>query len=409
MIISIPEITLKNGEVIVSTKVTFQKPVLNKPETAWFAFPERFLPYISGRADAFAAGLLPLAMVIQEDMHIEGSLSPRLAYGLLEYQQALNFWFPKQLAQVAIHAADLTSLPLELAGQSCVTLFSGGVDSCFTLMSHQPDHQPNPDFQTKYAIFVQGFDIPLQNRPAYEESLKIFSQQLAPLGVEIIPCRTNLHYFTSGLLNWGIAHGGAIIATGLILDKLIRYFLVPSSYSLEELVPWGSSPMTDHWLSTETLQVNHHGASLSRIEKVAAISTWPPAQRFLRVCVDENKRFAVNNCSQCEKCIRTMVMLEICGSLKSFATFKQPFGRWDIIKWVPHYDSGDVWLPQTLQYAVSRGKTEYIIPLWIANLRGKLRLWFRKMIPEALFKRLKEQKFPYQKDIFNPIYLDKNS
>jgi len=29
---------LKNGEVIVSAKVTFVKPVLNKPEMAWFAF-----------------------------------------------------------------------------------------------------------------------------------------------------------------------------------------------------------------------------------------------------------------------------------------------------------------------------------------------------------------------------------
>ena len=408
MIISIPEIALKNGEVIVSAKVAYQKPLLNKPETAWFEFPERYLPYISGRADAFAAGLLPLAMVIQEDLVIEGDLSPRLARGLQEYQLALNYWFPKQLGLVNIRAASLTSLPIEQAGKACVTLFSGGVDSSYTLMSHLPGHQPDPDFQTNYAIFVQGFDLSLQNRTTYEESLKIFSLQLAPLGVEIIPCRTNLHYFTSGLLTWGIAHGGAVISTGLILDKLVRYFLVPSSYSLDELIPWGSSPMIDHWLSTESLQVIHHGAPFSRIEKVAAISNWQPAQHFLRVCVDESKRAGVNNCSECEKCIRTMVMLEICGSLKSFKTFKQPFGRWDIIRWIPHYDSGDVWLPQTLQYARSMGKTEFIIPIWIANLRGKLRLWLRKMIAGTIFKLLKDQKYPYEKDIFNPVFLDNN-
>ena len=103
-----------------------------------------------------------------------------------------------------------------------------------------------------------------------------------------------------------------------------------------------------------------------------------------------------------------MVMLEICGSLKSFKTFKQPFGRWDIIRWIPHYDSGDVWLPQTLQYARSMGKTEFIIPIWIANLRGKLRLWLRKMIAGTIFKLLKDQKYPYEKDIFNPVFLDNN-
>src|ERR1035437_6880226 len=104
MIISNPEIMLKNGEVIVSAKVTFQKPFLNKPEIAWFAFPESYLTYISGSADAFAAGLLPLAMVIQEDLVIEDEMSPQLLYGLKEYQLALNLWFPKQLALVDIRA-----------------------------------------------------------------------------------------------------------------------------------------------------------------------------------------------------------------------------------------------------------------------------------------------------------------
>src|SRR5271157_1845377 len=283
MIILNPEITQKNGEVVFSARIQFKNLLLKKPHTAWFAFPESYLPYISERADAFAAGFLPLAMAVKEDLHIEGPLSPRLADGLQEYQLALNGWYPKQMSLVNIQAAYLTGLPLEQAGRSCVTLFSGGVDSSYTLMTHLPDRQPLADFQVKHAIFVHGFDIPLQNRPEYAEILKLFSDQLTPLGVEIVPCRTNLHYFSSGLLDWGIAHGAEAISTGLILDKLIRYFLVPSSYSLDELIPWGSSPMIDHWLSTETLQVLHDGTPLARVEKVAAISTWQPAQQYLRV------------------------------------------------------------------------------------------------------------------------------
>ncbi|HMD89971.1 MAG TPA: hypothetical protein VKF38_12485 [Anaerolineaceae bacterium] len=407
MIISSPEITLKDGEVIVSANIKFNKPALYKPENAWFAFPESYLPYISGRADAFAASFLPLAMAVKEDLHIEGPLSPRLACGLQEYQLALNFWYPKQLALVDIQAATLTVLPPEQAGQSCVSLFSGGVDSSYTLMTHLPDRQPNPDFQVRYALFVKGFDIPLQNRADYTASLKIFSEQLRPLGVEVIPCRTNLHYFSSGLLNWGIAHGGTIISTGLVLDKLIRYFLVPSSYALVSLTHWGSSPMIDHWLSTETLQALHDGTPIARVDKVTAISTWHPAQQFLRVCVDDSQRYGVNNCSKCEKCLRTMIVLEICGTLKSFKTFQQPFGLWDIIRWVPPYDSL-VWFPQMLQCARVRGKTEYIFPIWFANLRGKLWNWLRKMIPKPLFNYLKKRNFPYQKDLFNPANMDGN-
>ncbi|HMD89972.1 MAG TPA: hypothetical protein VKF38_12490, partial [Anaerolineaceae bacterium] len=307
MIISKPEIKLKNGEVIVSAGIKFNKPVLKKPEKVWFAFPESYYPYISGRADAFAASFLPLAMAVREDLLTEGDLSPRLVRGLQEYQLALNFWYPKQLALVDIQAANLTVLPLEQAGRSCVTLFSGGVDSSYTLMSHLPDHQPNPDFQTNYAIFVHGFDIPLQNRPEYAEILKLFSEQLTKVGVKVIPCRTNLQYFSSGLLHWNIAHGVAMISVGLVLDKLIRYFLVPSSFALAGLVPWGTTPMIDHWLSTESLQVIHHGVPYVRIEKAYAISNWLPAQHCLRVCIDEDRRSGVNNCGRCDKCLRTMV------------------------------------------------------------------------------------------------------
>src|SRR5271157_3680137 len=186
MIISNPEITLKNGEVIVSASVKFNKPLLNKPERAWFALPECYLPYISGRADAFAAGFLPLAMVVKEDLLIEGALSPRLAAGLQEYQLALNSWYPKQMALMDIQAVHPSVLPFEQAGRSCVSLFSGGVDSSYTLMTHLPDYQPLSDFQVKYALFVQGFDIPLQDRPDYEEILKIFSKKLTPVGIEVI-------------------------------------------------------------------------------------------------------------------------------------------------------------------------------------------------------------------------------
>ncbi|MCD4671676.1 MAG: hypothetical protein K8R77_03340 [Anaerolineaceae bacterium] len=406
MIISSPEITQKRNLVTVSAQITLEHHPLNKPDTAWFAFPEKFLPFISGRTDPFAAGLLPLALALHEDLYIEGLVSPRLMYGMNEYQMVMSAWFPKLMSPVKIKSPAQEVLPAEHAGQTCVTLFSGGVDSTFTLMSHLPDRRADPAFQAKGALFIHGLDIPLQNQNSFAESLKIFNQQLALQGVEVIPCATNLHYFTSGLLSWEIAHGGAIIGTGLVLDKLIGNLLIPSSYSLDELIPWGSSPLIDHLLSTETVKVSHHGATASRIEKVEAVSNWKPAQNFLRVCVDEKKRSAVNNCSKCEKCIRTMTMLEICGTLPAVKTFQQPFGKWDILKWTPHYEAGEVWIPQTLSFARTRRKNEYVFPLLIAHLKGKIRNGLRNLIPRRLFNWLKVKKFPYQNDPFNPDFLD---
>ena len=64
MIISEPEIKFLDERIIITAHITFNRRPLNKPDTVWFSFPEKFIPFISGRADPFAAGFLQLAMVL---------------------------------------------------------------------------------------------------------------------------------------------------------------------------------------------------------------------------------------------------------------------------------------------------------------------------------------------------------
>jgi hypothetical protein len=405
MIISEPEIKFLDERVVVAAQVTYEKRPLNKPETAWFSFPEKYSSVISGRADPFAVGLLQLAMVLNEDLIINGQVSPQLITGMNMYQRAMNTWFPELMHPIKIKAANQKALSSEVAGQNCVTLFSGGVDSSYTLMTHLPDRQQEPAAQVKDALFIHGLDIPLQNQSSYQGSLAFFKQQISPLDIELIPCATNLRYFTSGLMNWGLVFGSAVISTGLVLDQLTGSLLVPSS-SIDETIPWGSTPLIDPLLSTETIRVFHDGDHASRTEKTEAISNWEPAQNFLRVCVDEERRSPNKNCSQCEKCIRTMTMLELCGTLPKFKTFQGHFGKWDILKWTPHYEHGEFWMPETMAFVRARMKNEYIFPLRIADLKGKLRNVLRNLIPLPLFNWLKQRKFPYSKDMFNPDHID---
>jgi hypothetical protein len=405
MRLSPTETTIENGEVVISARVTFDRPLLNKPDRLWFAFPEKFAPSVTRRSDAFAAGLIVLAMHSGEDMHIEGELSPRLARGLAEYQRVFRSWYPDKLSTIQINAACVSELPPEQAGKETLTLFSGGVDSAFTLMKHLPEHQPLTDHQVRYALFIHGYDIPLQNRSSYEHACRTFSSELAGSGVELIPVRTNLRYFTSGLLPWMIAHGCATIAAGLTLDRLCSSLLVPATHFLDDFKPWGSSPLVDHWLSTETLETLHHGVTSSRMDKVSAIAGWQPAQRFLRVCINEDLRDGVHNCSVCEKCFRTMIMLEMCGKLDQFQTFNRKIHAWDVAAWVPHYATSVVYTPSMRAYAKQTGQYEFLLPIAIAHLRGLTMFIVRKLMPQWLFQYLKKQKFPYARDPFNPVHL----
>jgi hypothetical protein len=406
MRLSPPEITIENGEVVLSAQVSFDRLMSNKPERLWFALPEKYAPFLSCRADAFAAGLIVLAMHSGEDLLVEGDLSPRLARGLTEYQRVFHTWFPDRLARIRVEARSLRALEPDRAGSETMTLFSGGVDSAFTLMKHLPQHQPLSAFQVRYALFIHGYDIPLQNPDSFHNACRPFSQELSAVGVELIPLRTNLRYFTSGLVPWMVAHGCATIAAGLVLDRLCRHLLVPATHYMDDYKPWGSSPMVDHWLSTETVETLHHGISQSRMDKVSAISDWTPAQNFLRVCINEDGRDGVHNCSVCEKCYRTMIMLDMCGTLERFKTFNRRIGYRDVVHWTPHYATSVVYTPSMRAYARQSGKTQYLLPLGVAHLRGLVMFGLRKAIPKWLFKFLKGRKFPYERDPFNPANLN---
>jgi hypothetical protein len=405
MRVSASEITTANGEAVLSAQVRFERPLLNKPERLWFSVPEAYAPFLSQRADAFAAGTILLAMHSGEDMIVEGELSPRLVRGLAEYQRAFHFWYPDRLSLVGLHTPNLCEMDAAQAGEQTATLFSGGVDSAFTLMMHLPQHQPLPEYQVRYGLFLHGFDVPLQNQTSFEDAFQTFRQELAVTGVELIPLRTNLRYFTSGLLPWTIAHGCAAIATGLALDGLFGKLLVPASHTLADYRPWGSSPLVDHLLSTERFDVLHHGASAARMDKISAIADWEPAQHFLRVCINEGGRDGVHNCGKCEKCQRTMAMLALCGKLDQFKTFNRPFGKADIARWTPNYSAGVIHMPFMRQYARRHGKSDYLLPLAVAHLRGLVMAQGKKLAPKRLFNFLKGRKYPYERDPFNPDHL----
>jgi hypothetical protein len=106
--------------------------------------------------------------------------------------------------------------------------------------------------------------------------------------------------------------------------------------------------------------------------------------------------------------MRARVRFGILGTIKLFETFPQPFGRREIMRWFPQYEWGSAWMFELMRLARDRGMNEYIFPLWVAHLRGILRLGVRKMIPKPVFDYLKKRKFPYSSDLFNPANLEEN-
>jgi hypothetical protein len=85
------------------------------------------------------------------------------------------------------------------------------------------------------------------------------------------------------------------------------------------LIPCGSHPETDPLWSNEQLTFVHYGTNARRLDKLKVLADHPLVMRHLRVCWKNAGR--QHNCCRCEKCMRTMLMLETFGKLAPFEAF----------------------------------------------------------------------------------------
>jgi hypothetical protein len=74
------------------------------------------------------------------------------------------------------------------------------------------------------------------------------------------------------------------------------------------------------------MKIDHYGAHLTKNDKIRAIATNPLAQRNLRICQQNfYGSFALSgeflNCGRCQKCVRTLLVLQQEGRIDDFKNF----------------------------------------------------------------------------------------
>ncbi|WP_460463814.1 hypothetical protein [Arthrobacter pigmenti] len=181
------------------------------------------------------------------------------------------------------------------------------MDASFTVMRHRETSVIRDRLSA--ALFVHGFDIPLAHTEAFAGAKHRGEKMLAGTGIESLGVRTNLRELNQ---TWEDVSGLAVASCLALFQNRFGVGLIGSTESYDELViPWASSPITDHLFSTGSLEVIHDGAGYSRTEKVRALAQWPEAMEYLRVCWSGKDRS--RNCGRCEKCIRTYLNFRSIG------------------------------------------------------------------------------------------------
>lgn len=323
MVIHPPIATQIGSEIQISARIDFRKKPKNYPATLWFRFPKLFSNQISVSSEPFAVALLLLAMQKREPLQIVGSISRKLYTGLLEYQKIYHAWFPERFHLVEIQAnpgEKQDSIPLEgitpNSGIACA--FSGGVDSFYTLLDLSGRLDKDSTQKITHALFMAGFDMPLNLKASIQQLTQSYALLMKSLGVSFVVGSTNIRNFVN-TVDWTNAHGQALVASALFFGRTWKQFLIPSSYTMRTHPKWGTHPLLDPLLSTETLEFIHHGAHANRLEKLTALIQFPMTYERLRVCWVQD--IGLKNCGRCEKCMRTRIALEILDGLHHYTTF----------------------------------------------------------------------------------------
>jgi len=247
------------------------------------------------KSDLFLLASLFPAMMEGECLELDQSftVSQPLLDNLVSFQAIFEQWYP-HLTRIPIQAA---SKPAQPSISSVGCLFSGGVDSLYTLMKNLDE------IDTLFLCI--GMDLQLEEQQRIADTLSRMKSMANRLEKRLITVTTNIRHVFPQLQS---SYSHASIFCGISLATGINRLYIPASHTALELFPWGSHPLTDPLLGNGVTEVIHHGV-ITRSAKTEFLADYQWILDELRVC-NSSEQY---NCGQCEKCIRTMSALAMLG------------------------------------------------------------------------------------------------
>jgi len=264
---------------------------------------------VPANSDFAAIATVFLAMRLGRDLHIRGALTTTLLRNLEEFQEAWAVWRSASYRPIRItcdHELD-ASPPRTTSG---VFAFSGGVDGTFAMMRHATGHAGLRTVRPRMAMLVHGFDIPLENEAAFDVARDGAREMLAVAGIPLVIVRTN--WKSAICRDWEAEFGAGLASCLNQFSGVATHGVLGADEDYANLsLPWGSNPVTNHFLSGGAFTLWTEGGGFTRTRRVAFLARYPELARRLRVCWEGP--ITGGNCGKCEKCIRTKLNFMVSG------------------------------------------------------------------------------------------------
>ena len=302
-------------------------------ETLWYRFPaayEKFL--VTERSDAFVVGLLFLALRSGSDIKINGAISQKLHYTLTRYIITALTLANSEFKTIAIRPEKLDATDYN-SGNCAGTGMSCGVDSLATYYSHCDEKKP---FKIEYFTFLNagshGNYGGENSRKIYNRRFSLVQEYAGRVGKELIPVDSNLSELLK--MDFRQTHSLRNISCILNLQKLFKHYYYASAYRLDyfklnQKDTSDSDLLLVNMLSTEATTFFSSVASIDRIERTKIISEHEETYTCLNVCTNPDSISSTLNCTQCDKCLRTAMTLDLLGKLSLYSSVFD-LGRYEI-------------------------------------------------------------------------------
>ncbi len=282
----------------------------------WFRVPRLAGESAVASGDPFLAALLPSAARTGDTLRVYGPVSAHLQAGCRRIGEIWQDWFG-MTTRFEVDGTAPVAHGTTPNGAGC--FFTGGVDSFYTVLKNQ--EREKEENRLTDLIYVSGFDIPLENTALYRQVASELDKAGSTLGVPVRHVASNLRELTDHYAGWGVyQHGAALAAVALCMQDRFRRILIPATLTYSLVFPWGTHPKVDPLWLTESLTIVPDGCEADRFQKIVSqLSRSEAALGHLRVCHRNTE--GSYNCCVCEKCVRTMIGLEIAGVLDRCRTF----------------------------------------------------------------------------------------
>ncbi len=313
--ITIGELAIKEekDEVIISARIKGE----GIDEDLWYKVPQKFGKYLlPNNSDAFLVGLLFLGLRTGNDIKTTSPVSARLYYNINHYVIPALCLADPELKPVKV-IAETYEEDLNV-GKIAATGFSCGVDSFAAYTDHLEE---KGSYEIGYFTFFNAGS----HGSGGEKTKEIFRKRLErvkkfaeSVNKEVITVDSNI----SEILQMKFQQTNTLrnISCALLFQKLFKNYYSASKNRFDylKLDKYDSQDYDSimlSLLSTESITFHSAVANLTRLERTQLITRNEKSYGHLDVCTSENRRKGNKNCSDCNKCRRTALTLDLLGKL----------------------------------------------------------------------------------------------